>query len=68
MMLFVAVIWLNYKLAHIHLPRPIAVLSYFLPFVHSYAVEALKRPVRVRAKRGDILEFSFANHEYARPV
>lgn len=64
--LFVAVMWLNYKLTHIHLPRPIALLLVLLPFVHSYVADALQGPVRVRAKRGDILEFTFSNHEYAR--
>jgi hypothetical protein len=65
-MLFVVAIWLNYKLTHIQLPRLISALLVLLPIVHSYATEAFKGPVRVRAKRGDILEFSFNNHEYAR--
>ena len=60
-------IWLNYKFDHLRVARQIAFLFVLLPAVHSYAAQALKPPDEVRAKRGDKLEFWFANHEYARP-
>jgi hypothetical protein len=64
--LLVVVIWLGYRLDNLHVARPIAFLFMLLPVLHSYAVQALKGPIRVSAKRGNILEFGFTNHEYAR--